>query len=44
MSKPIQTPAPALRTWSTPRLNRLGTIADVAGGQVAGPQGAGAKS
>lgn len=30
MSKPIQTPAPALRTWSTPRLARLGTIADVA--------------
>lgn len=30
MSKPIQTPAPALRTWSTPRLSRLGTIADVA--------------
>ena len=29
MSKPIQTPAPALRTWSTPRLDRLGTIADV---------------
>lgn len=30
MSKSIQTPAPALRMWSTPRLNRLGTIADVA--------------
>lgn len=30
MSKPIQTPAPALRTWSTPRLARLGRIADVA--------------
>ena len=30
MSKSIQTPAPALRTWTTPRLDRLGTIADVA--------------
>ena len=39
MSKPIQTPAPALRTWSTPQLNRLGTIADVAGTGLVGPQG-----
>lgn len=30
MSKSIQTPAPALRKWSKPRLDRLGTIADVA--------------
>ena len=39
MSKPIQTPAPALRTWSTPRLARLGTIADVAGSGFGGAQG-----
>lgn len=29
MSKSIQT-QPVGKTWSTPRLNRLGTIADVA--------------
>lgn len=29
MSKSIQSPAPAFRTWSTPRLKRLGTITDV---------------
>jgi hypothetical protein len=30
MSQTIKTPAPAPKPWSTPRLNRLGTIADVA--------------
>lgn len=39
MSKPIQTPAPAPRTWTTPRLDRLGTIADVAGTGLGGAQG-----
>ena len=31
MPKSQQKPAPIRRTWNTPRLNRLGTIADVAG-------------
>ena len=30
MSTTPQTPAPARRAWTTPHLNRLGTIADVA--------------
>lgn len=32
------------RTWSKPRLKRLGEIRDVANAQGAGPQGAGAKT
>lgn len=44
MSKSPQTPAPASRVWTTPRLIRLGTIADVAGNQTAGPQSANSKS
>ena len=44
MSSPKQTPAPTRRVWNAPRLTRIGTIADVAGTQTAGPQGGGAKS
>jgi hypothetical protein len=44
MSQTTKTPAPARKTWSAPRLNRLGTIADVAASQTAGPQGSGTKS
>jgi hypothetical protein len=32
------------KTWIKPELVRLGTIADVANNQGAGPQGAGAKT
>ena len=39
-----QMPASPGRVWNPPRLNRIGTIADVAGSQTAGPQGNGAKS
>jgi hypothetical protein len=39
MSDTTKTPAPARKTWSTPRLNRLGTIADVAGGTGTVTQG-----
>ena len=44
MSTAKQMPAPTGRVWNTPRLVRIGTIADVAGSQTPGPQGAGAKS
>lgn len=44
MSNANQTPAPMTRAWNAPRLKRIGTIADVAGSQTAGPQGGGAKS
>ena len=32
------------RPWTTPELKKLGTIADVAASQTAGPQGGGTKS
>jgi len=38
MQKTSPNPAPAAKTWSAPRLVKLGTIADVAGGGVAGTQ------
>ena len=39
MSNPKQTPASARQAWVAPRLTRIGTIADVAGGGQGGPQG-----
>jgi hypothetical protein len=39
MSQTTKTPAPARKTWSAPRLNRLGTIADVAQQGPGVPQG-----
>ena len=39
MSTPQQTPAPARREWDTPRLNRIGTIADVSQQGPGTPQG-----
>ena len=44
MPKSQQKPAPTGRVWNAPRLVRIGTIADVAGNQGAGTQGAGAKT
>lgn len=44
MSKSKQMPASSARAWNAPRLVRIGTIAEVAGSQTAGPQGGGAKS
>ena len=44
MSNSKQKPAPTSRVWNAPRLTRIGTIADVAGSQTAGPQGGGTKS
>lgn len=44
MTKSQQKPAPTGRVWNAPRLVRIGTIADVAGSQGAGPQGSGAKT
>ena len=44
MSTSKQMTASPARVWNAPRLVRIGTIADVAGGQTAGPQGGGAKS
>ena len=43
MFKSTQT-QPALKTWSTPQLNRLGTIADVAGGPTPVTQAAATRS
>lgn len=43
MSKTTQT-QPVRKTWSTPRLNRLGTIADVAGGPTPLAQATGTRS
>ena len=44
MTKSQHKPAPIGHVWNAPRLVRIGTIADVAGSQAAGPQGAGAKT
>lgn len=44
MTNPQQKPAPTGRVWTAPRLQRIGTIADVAGSQGTGPQGSGAKT
>lgn len=44
MSNSKKIPAPISRVWNAPRLERIGTIADVAGNQGAGAQGAGAKT
>lgn len=44
MSNSKQKPVPTGRVWNAPRLKRIGTIADVAGSQAAGPQGGGAKT
>ena len=44
MSKSQQVPASSARAWNAPRLVRIGTIADVANSQGAGPQGGGSKS
>lgn len=40
MSKSKQTPAPTSRVWNTPRLVRIGTIADVAGAPAGATQNA----
>lgn len=43
----MQKPSPVAKTpkaWTAPRLNRLGRIADVAGGQNVNPQGGNSKS
>ena len=39
MSNSQQKPAPTGRVWNTPRLKRIGTIADVAGTGFGGAQG-----
>lgn len=39
MTKSQQKPAPTGRVWSAPRLERIGTIADVAGTGFGGTQG-----
>ena len=44
MTKSQHKPALTGRVWNAPRLVRIGTIADVAGNQGAGTQGAGAKT
>ena len=44
MSNSKQMPTSPARVWNAPRVVRIGTIADVAGKQSAGPQGGGAKS
>lgn len=44
MSKSQQMPASSVREWNAPVLVRIGTIADVANSQAAGPQGGGTKS
>jgi hypothetical protein len=43
MSDTAKIPVPR-RIWAAPELKKLGTIADVAGSQTAGPQGSGTKS
>ena len=44
MSKSQQTPARTVREWNAPRLVRIGTIADVAGGQTPISQSTNTKS
>lgn len=44
MHQPQQTTATPRKTWTAPRLSKLGTIADVAGAQGSGSQAAGAKT
>lgn len=43
MSETTKTADPR-RKWTAPELKKLGTIADVAGGQTAGTQAMGSKS
>ena len=44
MTKSAATKQPQSKAWFKPKLERLGTIADVANAQGAGPQGNGAKT